>query len=114
MIGEWPETAIYRDEPRKMTYSLETQFFWGGLNGKVVAQGILVICPVDKNSRLLFKKLTFGPKYLNFWVKYRAADEKLNFTPFPKLPVLSIMLATLNDFLDKASCLSISIDVSMI
>ena len=24
-------------------------FFWGGFNGKVVAPGIVVICPVDKN-----------------------------------------------------------------
>ena len=36
-------------EPRKMTHSSEMEFFWGGLNGKVVAPGTLVICPIDKN-----------------------------------------------------------------
>ena len=48
-IGEWLETAKNRGEPRKMTHCSETEFFWGGLNGKVVAPGILVICPIDKN-----------------------------------------------------------------
>ena len=44
-----------------MTHSLKTEFFWGGgPNGKVVALGILVICPVDKNP---------DSKYQNFWVK---------------------------------------------
>ena len=41
VIGEWPETTKKRGEPWKMTH--------GGPNGKVVAPGILVICPVYKN-----------------------------------------------------------------
>ena len=32
---EWPKTAKNRGEPRKMTYSSETEIFWGGQNGKV-------------------------------------------------------------------------------
>ena len=36
-------------EPQKMTPSSEMEFFWGGSNGKVVAPGIVVICPIDKN-----------------------------------------------------------------
>ena len=56
MIGEWPKTAKNKGEPRKMTPSPETEIFWGGPNGKVVAPGILVICPVDKNRDYHTKK----------------------------------------------------------
>ena len=49
VIGEWPETAKNRGEPRKMIHSSKTDFFRGGLNGIVVAPGVLVICPVNKN-----------------------------------------------------------------
>ena len=49
VIGEWPETAKNRGEPRKMAHSSETEFFWDGPNGKVVAPDIVVICPIDKN-----------------------------------------------------------------
>ena len=39
-------------------------------NGKVVAPGILVISPVDKNcDSFQDKQLTFSPKYQNFGVK---------------------------------------------
>ena len=38
------------------------------LNGKVVARGILVICPVE-NRDSKTKKMTFCPKYPNFGVK---------------------------------------------
>ena len=62
---EWPKTAKNRGLPRKMTPSLETEIFWGGPNGKVVALDILVICPVDK----ICDYHTFRPKYPNFWVK---------------------------------------------
>ena len=41
-IGEWPKMAKKLCEPRKMTHSSETEFFWSGPNGKVV-------CPVDNN-----------------------------------------------------------------
>ena len=62
-----------------MTHSLETEFFQGGLNGKVVAPGILVICSVDKNcdyhtkndflpqiSKFLGQKSTFSPLAANW------------------------------------------------
>ena len=52
-----------------MTPSLETEIFWGGPNGKVVAPDILVISPVDKETRLPYKKFTSGPKYPNLSVK---------------------------------------------
>ena len=72
IIVKWhkPETAKNRGQPPKMTHSLETEFFWGGgLNGKVVAPGILGKCPVDKNCNYHTNKLTFSLKYPNFWVK---------------------------------------------
>ena len=59
VIGEWPETAKNRGEPQKMTYCSKTDI-WGGLNGKVVALGILVICPVDKNCDY-HQKIDFAP-----------------------------------------------------
>ena len=43
-------------EPRKMTPSSETEIFCGGPDQKVVAPGILVICPVDKNHDYHTKK----------------------------------------------------------
>ena len=43
-----------------MTPSSETEI-WGGLNGKVVALGIVVICPIDKNRDHYTKNLLFGP-----------------------------------------------------
>ena len=47
---EWPETAKNRGEPRKYPIDRKRNFFGGGPNVKVVAPGILVIYPVDKNS----------------------------------------------------------------
>ena len=38
----------------------KTEFFWGGPNRKVVAPGILVICPVDKNCDYNTKKWLFA------------------------------------------------------
>ena len=49
LTWEWPERAKNRDEPQKISPSSETDIFWGGPNGKIVAPGILVICPIDKN-----------------------------------------------------------------
>ena len=41
---------------------LENEFFWGGgSNGKVVAPGILVMCPADKNRDYHTKKWLFAP-----------------------------------------------------
>ena len=55
------QTAKNSGEPKKMTNSLETEVFQGGPNGKVVAPGILVICPVDKNSNYHTKNWLFAP-----------------------------------------------------
>ena len=51
-IAKWelPETAKNRGEPRKYPIDRKRNFLGGGPNVKVVAPGILVICPVDKNS----------------------------------------------------------------
>ena len=38
VIGEWPETAKNRGEPRKITHSMGWNFLGGGPNGKVVAK----------------------------------------------------------------------------
>ena len=53
---EWPATAKNRGESRKITPSSETKFFGGGLNGKIVAPDILVVCLVDKNRDYQTKK----------------------------------------------------------
>ena len=47
---EWPETAKNRGEPRKCPIDRKRNFLGGGPKVKVVAPGILVICPVDINS----------------------------------------------------------------
>ena len=44
-----------------MTHSSETEFVWDGPNGKVVALGILVICPVDKNHDSKTKNWLWAP-----------------------------------------------------
>ena len=47
---EWSETAENRGEPRKNDLLLGNKTWLGGSpNGKVVATGILLICPVDEN-----------------------------------------------------------------
>ena len=46
---------------------LKNGIFWGWSNGKVVALGVLVICP-HWNLRFQNKKLTFCPKLSRFWV----------------------------------------------
>ena len=51
-------------KPWEMTHSSEAEIFWGGPHGKVVAPGILGICPLDKNRNSKTKKLTFGPEYI--------------------------------------------------
>ena len=66
---ERSETAKNRGEPRKMPPSSEMEILLGWSQWKVVAPGILVICPVDKNRNYHTKKFTFCPKYPNFWVK---------------------------------------------
>jgi len=61
MIRHKPKKAKNRGKPRKKTLSSEMEFFWGGPNGKVVAPGILVICPVDQNRNYHTKKRLFAP-----------------------------------------------------
>ena len=62
VIGEWPETAKNKCEPRKMTHSIRLGFFGGGgPNGKVLAPGMLVICPVDKNCDYHTKNWLLAP-----------------------------------------------------
>ena len=58
-----------RGKPRKMTPSSETEIFGGAPNGKVVAPGILVICPVDKNCDYHTKKRLFAPNIQIFGSK---------------------------------------------
>ena len=53
--GFWPKIA--QNDP----YLLNGIFLWVGPNGKVIAPGVLVICPVDKNRDSQTKKMTFGP-----------------------------------------------------
>ena len=48
-----------------MTHCSETEIFWGGLNGKVEAPGILVICPVVKNH-YYHTKIDFLPQISKF------------------------------------------------
>ena len=55
-IGDWPEMARNRGEPPENDpYLGNRNCFGGGLNRKVVALGILVICPVDKNRASITK-----------------------------------------------------------
>ena len=58
--------AKNRGEPRNMTHSSETEFFWGGPNGKVVAPCILVIYPVDKYCDSKAKNLLLAPNIKMF------------------------------------------------
>ena len=53
--------AKNRVEPWKMTHTLETDFFLGGPNGKVVAPDIPVICPVDKKRDSKMKNRLLAP-----------------------------------------------------
>ena len=48
--------------------------FGGGLNGKVLAPGIVVICPIDKN-RDHYTKIDFWPQI------FKILGEKSTFSP---------------------------------
>ena len=54
-------------EWQKTDFGPKTEFS-GGLNGKIVSAGVLVICPVDTVA-IQNKNWTFGLKYPNFGVK---------------------------------------------
>ena len=55
--------------PENKLYLRNGNFYWGGSNGKVLALGVLVICPTDKNPDFKTKKMTYGPKFQFCWVK---------------------------------------------
>ena len=64
-----PKTAKNRGEPQKMTPSSETEFFLGWFQWESCSPGYSGHLLHWQKSRSLYKKLTFGPKYPNFWVK---------------------------------------------
>ena len=53
----------------RVFFSSETEFFWGGPNGKVVAPGVLVICPGDKDRGSKTKKWLLAPNTRILWSK---------------------------------------------
>ena len=55
--------------PQKMTPSSETEFFLGWFQWESCSPGYSGHLLHWQKSRSLYKKLTFGPKYPNFWVK---------------------------------------------
>ena len=69
LTWEWPKTAKNRCEPQKMTPSSETEFFLGWFQCKICSPGYSGHLLYWQTSQSLYKKLTFGPKYSNFWVK---------------------------------------------
>ena len=48
-VAPFPKMVKIPDEPQKTTGTSETKKNSGGSDGKLVAPGVLVICPVDKN-----------------------------------------------------------------
>ena len=58
----------HEPQHRQRPVSRKQNFVRGGSNWKVIAPGVLVICPLDKN-RGSTKKLSFGPKYQSLGVK---------------------------------------------
>ena len=87
-MWEWPKRAKNRGEPQKMTPARKRKFFWGGPNGKVVAPGILVICPIDKNrdhyTKNLAQKWHFGPNIGIFGPFDLLPDQKNNADKLPR------------------------------
>ena len=73
IVAKWhkPEMAKNRGEPQEMTYIIarKRNFFQGGPNGKVVALGCTSDMPCWQKLLFQNKKLNFGPKFPNFWVK---------------------------------------------
>ena len=47
--------------PKKWPLALKRKLFWGGLNGKVVAPGRVVICSIDKNCDHYTKNWLLAP-----------------------------------------------------
>ena len=59
--------ARYVQKPGRapeINHTSETEIFWGGPNGKVVAPGIPVICPIDKIPK---QEIDFWPQTSKFW-----------------------------------------------
>ena len=55
--------------PQKWPIARKQNFFWGGPNGKVVAPGIMVICPADKNCNYQTKNWILAPNIQIFGSK---------------------------------------------
>ena len=55
--------------PQKWPIARKENFFWGGPNGKVVALGIMVICPADKNCNYQTKNWILAPNIQIFGSK---------------------------------------------
>ena len=64
---EWLEMPKTGGEPWNMTHSSETEI--GYPNGKVVALGVVVICPVDKNHDSKAKNWLFATNIQIFGLK---------------------------------------------
>ena len=63
------QTAKNSGEPQKMTHSLETEVFSGWSEWESCSPRHTSNMPRWQKSQLPYKKLTFCPKYPNFWVK---------------------------------------------
>ena len=61
-----PKTGV---SPEKWPLAWEWKFFWGSSNGKVVAPGIVVICPIDKNRDHYTKNWLLAPNIQIFGSK---------------------------------------------
>ena len=56
-----PKDVKFGMSPGKWPKPWKRNFFWGGSHGKVLALGVLVICPVHKNRSSKFFFLLFAP-----------------------------------------------------
>ena len=74
--------------PKNEPYLGNGNFFWGGPNGKVVAPGILVICPVNKNCDYYIKNWLFAPNIQIF------GSKKHIFAPSGQLELHRSMFST--------------------
>ena len=63
------QTAKNSGEPQKMTHSLEAEIFSGWSEWESCSPRHTSNMPRWQKSQLPYKKLTFCPKYPNFWVK---------------------------------------------
>ena len=66
-VAHSPKMAKIWDEPQRTTCTMEKKYFWCGSNGNVVAQGVLVICPIEICGSKT-KSWLFALSYQNFGV----------------------------------------------